>query len=138
MKIIFFVMVSLVFTLDLLEVDRHKIIYEFSYGCGNSYLVMKKIIADINNELKKNDILFSSELAGKKNFSGIFNIYEQVGRENVLLATNDKDSKLFQPVLKSYPTIFINSFEAPKSATEEEIEARKQLIYQLIKNLNKN
>ncbi len=138
MKILIFLMIGMAVTLDLLEIDKHVLVFEFSFSCGNSYLMNKKIVADISNELKKEDVDFSYELDGKKNFSGIFNIYEKIGDRLVVLATNDKKSKLYQEVLNNYPSIFYNSFIDTEKPTEQEVEARKLLIRQLIMNLNKN
>ena len=137
MKILFIIMLGMAVSLDLLDIDKHHLIYEFSFSCGNSYLMNKKIIADINNELTNSGVSFTSELAGKKNFSTTFNIYEKIGDQMILLATIDKNSNLYQDVLKNYPTVFYNNILNDRVATEEEMGARKQLIQQIIMMLNK-
>ena len=125
-------------SLNLLDIDKHVLIFEFSFSCGNSYLMNKQIVADISNELRKENVNFSYSLDGKKNFSGVFNIYEQVGDKLIVLATNDKNSKFYNAVLNSYPAIFYNSFIDTEKPTEDEIQSRKLLIRQIIMNLNKN
>ncbi len=137
MKILFIVMVSMAVSLDLLDIEKHHLIYEFSFSCGNSYLMNKKIIEDINDELTNSGVSFTSELAGKKNFSTTFNIYEKLGEEMILLATVNKNSNLYQAVLKNYPSVFYNNILNDRIPTEVELELRKQLIQQIIIMLNK-
>ena len=103
-------------------IDEIKITYEFPFSCGNGYLVMKNISADITNELLRRNLNIIQILEGKNISKGkleqgkdtFFNIYLVKGNNKTLLATTNPESKYFSESLANYPQKFISLGGIPR------------------------
>ena len=131
-------MIVMVSALDFLEDGKIKIVFEFSFTCGNSFITNKKIIGDIVNEIQKREIKFDYEVSQKKNFDGLFKIFLQKNNEKILLATSDITSEDYVEILNSYPRIFINNIPDPRGPSSEDIQKRIKFVDNLLIRLNKN
>jgi hypothetical protein len=129
--------ITMVSSLDFLEDGKNRIVFEFSFTCGNSFLTNKKIISDIVSELQKREIKFDYEISSKKNFDGFFKIFVQKNNQKILLVTSDLTSENYAQILTSYPRIFINTFPDPQGPSDEDVLKRKDFIENLLIRLNK-
>lgn len=110
------------------------LIFEFPFSCGNGYLTMKRICADIGNELIRRNIPIPQKLESKNIASGnankdkdsFFNIFlEKNTSDKVLIATTNPNSKNYLENLNDYPQKLFSDIALP---TDDDFTFKFNLI----------
>ena len=96
------------------------LVFEIPISCGNGFLIQKRIVLDITNELNRRNLNVISKIDGKNVKladtlkDDFFNIFLLNKNDKLLIATTNPDSKMYQDNLVNYPQKFINFIGYPK------------------------